>query len=101
VLAAEGVGPALWQSDRLVECNVGELAREATDRFGGDAAGLGDGVGCVFVCEIAFGEKVERGDGGAAVGEFVFADDERFDVRRRRVSKSIFQSVIPAKAGIQ
>ena len=83
VLAAVRVGPALRQADLLVERGFGELAREAADRVGGDAAGFRDRVGRVFVGEVAFGEELECGNRRAAVGQRVFADDERRDVGDR------------------
>ena len=84
VLAAVRVGPALRQRDCLVECGLGEFARESADRFGRYAARFGDAVRRVLVGHETLGEQLERRHHNAPVSERVFADDQGSDVDRIR-----------------
>ncbi len=69
VRLAAHVGPLLFDADRLVEGDAADLGGQAADRVGGDAGLGGDGVGCVALVEIGFGQKLEGRDGRAAVVE--------------------------------
>ena len=80
VFAAPAVGPRDGQTEVAVERGFREFARDAADGVGGDAAAVADRIGRILRVEIAFGQQLEDGDGDAAVGQGVFADDGGVDV---------------------
>ena len=77
MFAAPGIGPALRDSDFLLERDVGDFCGDTLNRRRIDAALGRHGVGCVFVRKKALSEQLERRHRLAAVGEHEFTDDER------------------------
>ena len=59
MFAAGRIGPRLGEMDRLIERDIGDLGRDATDRIGIHAAARCDVVRRVFGCEKAFGKQLE------------------------------------------
>jgi hypothetical protein len=77
-----GVGPCDRQAEVAVERCRGQLARDAADGVGGNAAASADRIRCILRIEIAFGEQLEYRHDAAAVGQRVFADHGGRDIDR-------------------
>ena len=73
---------------QLIEGDLGDLGGDAADERRVEAAGPGRRVGAVAFVEIALGDQLKDRRRDAPVGELVFADDGRADVRRLGVDEA-------------
>ena len=80
------VGPGHRHLDLFAERSRGDLAGEAADAGGRDAAGGGDSFRRVLRVEISLGDQLEHRHGAAAVGERRLADDARLDIGTQRAA---------------
>ena len=79
---------------RVVESGFGQLARDAADGVGGNAATFADRIGRVLRIEIAFGDQMEYRHRAAAVGQGHLADHRgrRRRWHRRRAARRALRS---------
>ena len=83
------VGPGLFQHDRLVEGDLGDLGGDAADRLGRHAAARGDRLGRVFRRQVAVGQQGKGWPRRPPIGKLIAAEQGRIDIDGLGIDEAI------------